>query len=57
MGKIIERSNSISIIKLSKNYKYLTYKELLELYKYSLYNNVKLLLIEKILNQKLNMNI
>lgn len=26
---------------------YLTYKELLELYKYSLYNNVKLLLIEK----------
>ena len=32
---------------------YLSEKELIELYKYSLYNNVKLLLIEKNFTQKL----
>lgn len=46
--------NIFSIIVIPNLKIYLSQKELIELYKYSLYNNVNLLLIEKDINEKLN---
>ena len=45
--------NIFNVIVLPNLKMYLSEKELIELYKYSLYNNVKLLLIEKNFTQKL----
>lgn len=46
--------NIFSIIVIPNLKIYLSQKELIELYKYSLYNNVNLLLIEKDINEKLD---
>lgn len=44
--------NIFSILVIPNLKVYLSHEELLELYKYSLYNNIKLLLIEKDINSK-----